>query len=74
MDLESETESEVIEEKLLIGLLPISCSACFLLAPITTGLGVVPPTVGWLVPSISILIKKMPRRLAYRPIESPFSR
>ena len=48
-------------------LLPIACSACFLLAPRTTCPGVATPTVGWALPDPP-LIKKMHHRLAQKPI------
>jgi hypothetical protein len=44
---------------LLTGLLPLACSACFLIEPRTTSPGLAPPTMGWALPSWS-LIKKTP--------------
>jgi hypothetical protein len=52
---------------LLTGLLPMACSACFLIEPRTTSPGLAPPTMGWALPHQSI-IKKIPYRLAYRLI------
>ena len=37
----------------------LACSACFLIEPRTTSLGMAPPTMGWALPHQS-LIKKMP--------------
>ena len=37
-------------ERLLIGLFLMAGSACFLIEPRTTSLGMVPPTVGWAPP------------------------
>lgn len=42
----------------LIGLLPITCSVCFLIETRSTSPGLVPPTMGWTLPHQS-LIKKM---------------
>jgi len=44
---------------LLTGLLPLACSAYFLIEPRTTSPGMAPPTMGWTLPHWS-LIKKMP--------------
>ena len=50
---------------LLSGLFPMACSACFLLQPRITCLGVTPPTVIWPLPHQSS-IKKMTHTHAYR--------
>ena len=47
---------------LLTGLIPMACSACFLIEPRTTSPGMTPPTMGWALSHWS-LIKKMPCRL-----------
>ena len=43
---------------LLIGFLSMACSACFLTEPRTTSPGMAPQTIGWALPTQS-LIKKM---------------
>ena len=48
---------------LLIGLLFVACSACFLIEPRTIGTGMASPII-WDLPHQS-LIRKMPYRLAY---------
>ena len=49
------------------GLLPMTCSDCFLIQPRTTCLGLVPPTVGCAI-SYQPSVKKMLHKLAYKPI------
>jgi hypothetical protein len=44
---------------LLTGLLPMACSACFVIKPRTTSTGVAPPTMGWALLN-RWLIEKMP--------------
>jgi hypothetical protein len=44
---------------LLTGLLPLTCSACFLIELKTPSPGMAPPTMGWALPTWS-LIEKMP--------------
>jgi hypothetical protein len=59
---------------LLTGLLPLACSACFLIEPKTTSPRMVPPTM---VPPHLITIKKMPYSWISGGIssrETPFSR
>jgi hypothetical protein len=48
-------------------LLPMACSACFLIEPRTTDLVMALPVVGWAL-LYQPLIKDMPYRLAYRQI------
>jgi hypothetical protein len=69
-------DAEAIERYSLIGLLLVTCSACFLIKAWTTGPGVVPPTMGGAeghngrggtrgtLPPHQSLLKKMPSRLA----------
>jgi hypothetical protein len=52
---------------LLTGLLPMACSACFLIEPRATSSGMAPPTMSWTFPCPS-LIKNLPNRLASRQI------
>lgn len=44
----------------------MTCSACFLIQPRTTYLGMAPPTVGWAL-SCQCLTRKLPHKLAQRP-------
>jgi hypothetical protein len=44
---------------LLTGLLPLACSACFLVEPKTTSPGIAPPIMAWALPPWS-LIEEMP--------------
>lgn len=54
------------------GLLFVACSACFLMGPRTTSLGIASPTMGCSLPYQSI-IKKMPYMHTYRLILDIFS-
>jgi hypothetical protein len=45
---------------LFTGLLPLACSACFLIEPKTTSPGMAPHTMSWALPSWSLIEKKMP--------------
>jgi hypothetical protein len=49
---------------LLTALLPMACSACFLIELRTISSGMAPPTMGWVLTHQS-LIKKMSYRLTY---------
>jgi hypothetical protein len=53
---------------LLTALLPMACSACFLIEPRTTGPRMVPPTMGWALPYQSLL-----KKMLYRPGHSLIS-
>jgi hypothetical protein len=44
--LKAGADSEAMEEMFLTGLLPLACSACFLIEPRTTSPGIGPPTMG----------------------------
>jgi len=52
---------------LLTDLLPMACSACFLIQPRTTSPGMAPPTMGGAL-SYQSLIKKVPYRFAYKSL------
>ena len=54
---------QTMEEHCFTSLLPLACLAGFLTHPRPTYLGMMPPTVGWVL-SHQSLIKKMPHRLA----------
>lgn len=53
--------------RLLANLISMACSACSLLQPRTTYLGVALPTVAWPFPHAS-LIKRLPPRHGHRPV------
>ena len=57
---------------LLIGLLYMACSACFLIYPSNTCQGMAPPTMGWAFP-YQPLSKKVSHRLAIFSFEVPSS-
>jgi hypothetical protein len=48
---------------LLAGLLPMACSACFLIEPRTISLGVAPPMMGWVFSCQSLIKKNCPASL-----------
>jgi hypothetical protein len=45
-NLEAGADAEAMEAMLLTGVLPLACSACFLIEPRTTSPGMTPPTMG----------------------------
>jgi hypothetical protein len=57
--LEPGTDAEALDGVLRTTLLPLACSACFLIEPRTTSLGMALPTMGWALLPWS-LIEKMP--------------
>lgn len=57
-----------MEKVLLTGMLPMACSACILMYPMTTFPGVVPAHNGLDMPANQSLLKEMPNRPAYRPV------
>ena len=46
-NLEPGTDAEALDGVLRTTLLPLACSACFLIEPRTTSLGMALPTMGW---------------------------
>jgi hypothetical protein len=54
--LEAEVDADAMEKCLLTGLLPLACSACFLIEPRTTSQGIASPTMG--PPTLDHYLKK----------------
>lgn len=67
-NLEIGTETEAIKGLMLIGLLSICLLVYFLIQPRATHIGMVTPTMNWVLPHQS-LIMKMPFIFAYRNSE-----